>query len=913
MNDAESSRDGPRPENSDNPLTAVPVELRSATLKLCLPKSAKPEEKKAGAKATVAIGLSGAVANRVWAVRVASMPAKTAGKRATALHIDAAPELGLNDLPFVGPRLPQGTGLVTGLAVLGSSRAEPTRWEDITALLGEVAPLILGPDSKAYTGTLAVGAQAQLLQGSAPVKVWKPLRARQTLMEAPQTSDAVSAGDAVPVSGPGTGLDGWVECNRTLGPLRVRRVGLTYRAGKLWLLLDASLGLFGINLDTYGLGLGVALDGSGVTGALDGLGLEFAAGPVRVAGALARIQDPKTRLMILGGLSVTCPQFAFGIAGMYAELLDGSQSVFAIGRVSGLKVPLGPVLLTGLIGGFGYNSRMTFPEDPAEVPAHPLVAGIRDSGKMPTDQGPLKALEALGQLVRPASGTVWAAAGAEFTLFQLVQARLVLAAQVAPKEVTVALLGLATVRFPTDVDKPYAALTMGVQAVFRHSTDPAKGGTELSVRGALDPDQSFVLDPNCRLSGGFALCTWLGASQHAGDFVLSLGGYHPAFVRPSHYPDVPRFALDWKVNGSVQVRAECYAAVTPAALMVGARLSVDVWSKHYSAWFKAHLDAVVQWTPFAYEVKAGIEIGVDIYPFGIGRKRLFGRIELWGPPTGGVATVGLPVVGDVAVRFGEGRTTPQRLGWDSFRDKVLANKNPEVAVADGLLSDRPAGGPPGVDRVTPDSFEFVVRTPVPCTEIRATKATGGTETLGTGSAKVFLRPMDKRNVTSVCTVTVKRGTTTVTVSDVWTSTQPQEADVPAAAFGELATGATPGVNDAPLVKKQLVGVRLGKPKSTVAGQLAEIKKKVLEVDAGNSGTFSLTGTAGESLTTGTRKAVKDSMGSDEQRKALFKLLVGKRLVHGLPRPKPDEPDSPTRFVPQVFTMLGEDPLTATTK
>jgi len=30
--------------------------------------------------------------------------------------------------------------------------------------------------------------------------------------------------------------------------------------------------------------------------------------------------------------------------------------------------------------------------------------------------------------------------------------------------------------------------------------------------------------------------------------VITLGGYHPAFQKPTHYPEVPRLGLNWNVT-----------------------------------------------------------------------------------------------------------------------------------------------------------------------------------------------------------------------------------------------------------------------------------------------------------------------------------------------------------------------------
>ena len=53
----------------------------------------------------------------------------------------------------------------------------------------------------------------------------------------------------------------------------------------------------------------------------------------------------------------------------------------------------------------------------------------------------------------------------------------------------------------------------------------------LSVMAALTMN-SFLFDTRCKLTGGFAFCIWFKPTNpkfedRAGDFVVTLGGYHP--------------------------------------------------------------------------------------------------------------------------------------------------------------------------------------------------------------------------------------------------------------------------------------------------------------------------------------------------------------------------------------------------
>src|SRR5205814_274776 len=54
-------------------------------------------------------------------------------------------------------------------------------------------------------------------------------------------------------------------------------------------------------------------------------------------------------------------------------------------------------------------------------------------------------------------------------------------------------------------------------------------------------DNSWLLFPTIRLTGGFAFASWFGG-PNKGQFVLTLGGYHPSFHRDG-YPVVPRLGI----------------------------------------------------------------------------------------------------------------------------------------------------------------------------------------------------------------------------------------------------------------------------------------------------------------------------------------------------------------------------------
>lgn len=62
----------------------------------------------------------------------------------------------------------------------------------------------------------------------------------------------------------------------------------------------------------------------------------------------------------------------------------------------------------------------------------------------------------------------------------------------------------------------FARVDLGLLAV----VDPNKG--IFYCEGQLTP-KSFILDRNCHLRGGFALCYWFEGSGHDGDWVFTVG------------------------------------------------------------------------------------------------------------------------------------------------------------------------------------------------------------------------------------------------------------------------------------------------------------------------------------------------------------------------------------------------------
>jgi hypothetical protein len=71
---------------------------------------------------------------------------------------------------------------------------------------------------------------------------------------------------------------------------------------------------------------------------------------------------------------------------------------------------------------------------------------------------------------------------------------------------------------------------------------------------------SHIYVPQARLTGGASFYSWFAPNSHAGDWVVSIGGYNKAYQVPSHYPNPARVGLSFTIGDEIQIVGQCYAA-----------------------------------------------------------------------------------------------------------------------------------------------------------------------------------------------------------------------------------------------------------------------------------------------------------------------------------------------------------------
>jgi hypothetical protein len=108
---------------------------------------------------------------------------------------------------------------------------------------------------------------------------------------------------------------------------------------------------------------------------------------------------------------------------------------------------------------------------------------------------------------------------------------------------------------------------------------------------------SHVYVPQARLTGSGSFYSWFSPNSNAGDWVISIGGYHRAFTIPPHYPHPARLGLNFTVGDNIQVVGEGYAAVTPKCAMAGGTLHMSLGVGPVSAYCDVVLDVFINFKP----------------------------------------------------------------------------------------------------------------------------------------------------------------------------------------------------------------------------------------------------------------------------------------------------------------------------
>lgn len=307
------------------------------------------------------------------------------------------------------------------------------------------------------------------------------------------------------------------------------------------------------------------------------------------------------------------------------------SSLFAFGYL-GIPIPVDPALyIHGFALGFGLNRNFLMPNI-SEVPNFPLVKLVHQGGLKQGDNVK-KIFASLNKYLPASEGTYVIVAGIKFDSYKMIFTTGIVAIAFG-NQTSFNLLGISTMQLPGVYNFEFA---------FSMRADLDEG--TFLAQGQLT-DNTYILFPQLKLTGGFALGMWL-KGPNAGDFVFTLGGYHPNFKVPSHYPNnVNRLGYNFNL-GPVNFYGEAYFALTPSCIMAGIagglRVVLDGSVVYAEVGIQFRADFLIAWKPFYYQANVSVQIYAKVVlnacVFSVSKTfQLTGNLNLEGPEFRGIAT-----------------------------------------------------------------------------------------------------------------------------------------------------------------------------------------------------------------------------------------------------------------------------------
>ncbi len=537
----------------------------------------------------------------------------------------------------------------------------------------------------------------------------------------------------------------WFAVDKAFGPFLLKQIGFQYQKkgdkGQLAILFDAAVKVsdFTLSCDDLKIGLPLAKLEPGV--GLAGIGIEYKSKNLEVAGALLRKEvidaDGKIIYDYIGTASLkfklsSKSKKSLGISAIGAYTYYDNQPSLFLYAV--LEFPLGGppfFFVTGFSLGFGYNRYLKVPSID-KLTEFPLVAqamGGLGNNQRPSDSRQLitEQLDQLDKYMTRSTDSGFVAIGLKFTCFKMLDCFALLTIAFG-EGFEMNLLGIANMKVPTPAEDStntscIASMTLLLRA--RFSLDEGV----ISIEAQL-ASNSYILSPDCRLTGGYALYFWFDG-PHAGDFIISWGGYHPTFKKPAHYPTVPRLGFNWQVGDCLSLKGEMYFALCAHAIMAGGRLEANFQLGSLWANFVAEAHFLISWKPYYYDivVQVRIQAGLGI----LGPVALGVKLHIWGPEFGGTATFWILFI-KVTMEFGDRSSRlPEPIDWDTFKTSFLpsaAAKEPSsqrsgeagktdadvctIVINQGITKQlSPATAEEVSFVVNPKEFELVVNSVIP--------------------------------------------------------------------------------------------------------------------------------------------------------------------------------------------------------
>lgn len=649
--------------------------------------------------------------------------------------------INLKDIPVVGDKLPDNVQLsLRNLQFLFASRTfSEKQIATLTALLpGDALPLPAGE----LAGGMHISGELQVMEWTIRLHTGNKESKEKVVLtqyHEPFIGKAdLPIGNAVGTPPVSPDQITWFNVQKKLGPVSFQRIGIAFSNGDLSFALDASLALGPAQFIMSGLTLGSSLSSFKPVFGLQGFFMSLKTAGFELGGGFLKSTADSVD-SYYGTVLAQAGSFSFtAMGGHIPSHPDPSHPSIQIPAsffiYAHIEIPVGgpPYFsVKGLAGGFGINNRLLLPTL-QELPDYILLPGPKSKApkQQSTPEATIKSvLPQMQKYFLVESGQYWMAAGISFSSFEMIEA-FVVATVSFGVELQIGLIGSCAMTLPKHTSNPVAYIEIAILASYSQSSGL------LAVVGIVSP-ASYLFGDFCRLTGGFAFYIWIDpplvpGGPRAGDFLVSIGGYHPRFSIPAYYPRLPRLGITFNLS-PLQVTGEAYFAMTPSMLMAGGKLDA-VWKLGgVKVWFNLGIDFIIAWAPFTYYASGYVNIGCSVNLLLFTLKISIGvNIEIWGSPFGGKAEVDLGIVA-FTISFGNcKKADPPLLTWQEFStqflpaDTLLQTNRADVAaknktnVLKGVISSGlNKADVCGLDWVIdPDCFTIRVTTFIPANQLR---------------------------------------------------------------------------------------------------------------------------------------------------------------------------------------------------
>ncbi|XWK89071.1 MAG: DUF6603 domain-containing protein [Phormidium sp.] len=655
---------------------------------------------------------------------------------------------------------------------------------------------------------------------------------------------AAPSKDATPASKNGIRFN----IEKSIGVFTLQSIGFQYEEGRLALLFNAALKLSTFTLDCQNLGVRVPLkDKLNPLFNLDGIGVEYKSDNLHIAGALLRKKKEKNgivyeeflglatfklKLSGKGGLS-----FGISAIGSYANY-NGQPALFFYAV---LDIPLGGpgfFFVTGFALGLGYNRYLRVPSVD-KLTEFPLVAqavgGISKKNAKDTSELITQQLEELDQYVTLSPGSGFIAIGIKFTSYKMVDCFALLTIALG-EDFEINLLGIATMKLPpiptgeNSKIPPVAEVTMLLRAKFSLNDGVIAIEAQLAA-------SSYILSKDCFLTGGFAFYTWFNG-PYAGDFVITLGGYHPDFKKPDHYPNVPRLGFIWKVDEVLFLKGEMYFALCSHALMAGGKLEASFVCGSLWAYFIAEAHFLISWQPYFYDIQIQVRMQAGLGILGPVCEGV--KLHIWGPEFGGLATIKIVFV-KVNIEFGDRSSSfPSPIDWETFKKSFLPDDKEvcTIAVTQGITRQLSQSDGTPLFVVNALEFELVTNSVIPTKQ--GYYLDGSEQSLSNSDAKTEfgVRSMGIKNDELETTHKIEITRDGIKVNQDQWKFEPATQQIPTGLWGDARVKMSQGkerlippeTNEKLFLENTLSGFRIVPNKPPESGKTDSIKVSDLQYD-----------------------------------------------------------------------------------